>query len=200
LLTFAFVHQKYLPQILLKLYQINSAQKDIKQLEKELQNTVIRAAETGTILKLELRNSGQVVRPGEPIAQIAPSHAALVVKARISAVDISNIKVCKAGKIADCQQGKVQMRVSAYPYPDYGTLKGAVRAITADAITPQNNNTNTQVAPYYELTIEPEKIDLQKGNQSYPIQPGMEIAADIICQEESVLTFILRKARLLTDL
>lgn len=180
--------------------QINSGEKDIKQLEKELENTIIRAAETGTILKLELRNSGQVVRAGESIAQIAPSHAALVVKARISAVDISKVKVCKAEKIADCQQGKVQMRVSAYSYTDYGTLKGAVRAITADAITPQNNNSNVVVAPYYELTIEPEKLDLQKGDQTYPIQPGMEIAADIICQEESVLTFILRKARLLTDL
>lgn len=180
--------------------QINSAQKDIQQLEKELQNTVIRAAETGTILKIELRNSGQVVRPGEPIAQIAPSNAALLVKARISAQDISKVQVCKAEKIADCQQGKVQMRVSAYPYPDYGTLKGAVRAITADAITPQNNNSNTAVAPYYELTIEPEKLALQKGNQSYPIQAGMEISADIICQEETVLTFILRKARLLTNL
>jgi HlyD family secretion protein len=180
--------------------QINSAQKDIKQVEKELQNTVIRAAETGTILKLELRNSGQVVRSGEPIAQIAPSNAALVVKARIGAVDISKVQVCKTAKIADCQQGKVQMRVSAYPYPDYGTLKGAVRTITADAIIPQNNNSNTSVAPYYELTIEPEKLDLQKANQSYPIQAGLEITADIICQEESVLTFILRKARLLTDL
>jgi multidrug efflux pump subunit AcrA (membrane-fusion protein) len=180
--------------------QINSVTKDIKQLEKELQNTVIRAVETGTILKLELRNSGQVVRPGEPIAQIAPSNVALVVKARISAMDISKIKICKAEKIAACQQGKVQMRVSAYPYPDYGTLKGAVREITADAITPQNNNSNTPVAPYYELTIEPETINLQKGNQSYPIQPGMEITADIISQEETVLTFILRKARLLTDL
>jgi hypothetical protein len=54
------------------------------------------------------------------------------------------------------------MWVSAYPYPDYGTLKGGVRGITADAITPQSNS-NSQAAPYYEVTVEPEKLDYKKA-------------------------------------
>ncbi|MGH7997861.1 MAG: HlyD family efflux transporter periplasmic adaptor subunit, partial [Brasilonema sp.] len=44
----------------------------------------MRTAETGTILKLELRNPGQVVRPGQAIAQIAPSNAPLIIKARVT--------------------------------------------------------------------------------------------------------------------
>jgi HlyD family secretion protein len=180
--------------------QINSAQKDFKQVETELQKTVIRTSEAGTILKLELRNSGQVVRPGDAIAQIAPSKAPLVVKARVAAQDISKVRLCQAAQVTDCKEGKVLLRVSAYPYPDYGTLKGAVRAITADAITPQNNPSAAPAVPYYEVTIDSEKLYLQKANQSYPIQPGMEVTADIISREETVLTFILRKARLLTDL
>jgi multidrug efflux pump subunit AcrA (membrane-fusion protein) len=179
--------------------QISSTQKDLKQVDTELLKTVITSPESGTILKLELRNSGQVVRAGDAIAQIAPSNAPLVIKARVSAADISKVQVCKTALVTECTEGKVQMRVSAYPYPDYGTLKGAVRSITADAITPQNNG-NSPAAPYFEVTIEPDKLNLQKGDRSYPIQPGMEITADIISQEETVLTFILRKARLLTDL
>jgi HlyD family secretion protein len=93
------------------------------------------------------------------------------------------------------------MRVSAYPYPDYGTLIGKVSAIAPDAIAPESNNANAPaVAPSYEVTIQPEKTNLLKGDRPYPIQPGMEIAAEIISREETVLTFILRKARLLTDL
>lgn len=179
--------------------QISNAQKEFKQAEAELEKTTVTSPESGTILKLELRNSGQVLRAGEPIAQIAPSNAPLVIKARVATDDVSKIKVCKTSKVIDCPEGKVLLRVSAYPYPDYGTLKGAVRAITADTITPQNNG-NTQTAPYYEVTIEPEKLYLERANQQYFIQPGMEIAADIISKEETVLTFILRKARLLTDL
>ncbi|MBD1898371.1 HlyD family efflux transporter periplasmic adaptor subunit [Trichocoleus sp. DQ-A3] len=171
--------------------QLNSDTRELKQIGMELQKSVIRAPASGTILKLELRNASQVVRAAEPIAQIAPSNTPLIVKARVAAQDI--------GKVAVGQ--KVQMRVSAYPYPDYGTLSGQVSAIAPDAIAPENNNANAPaVPPSYEVTIQPEKINLIKGDRPYPIQPGMEIAAEIISREETVLTFILRKARLLTDL
>ncbi|WP_071191065.1 hypothetical protein [Trichormus sp. NMC-1] len=83
------------------------------------------------------------------------------------------------------------------PHPDYGILEGAVRSITADAILPQNNNTGES---YFEVTIEPEKLHLQRDLQKYPIQAGMEVMADILAEEETVLTFILRKTRLLTNL
>ncbi|MDZ8096983.1 MAG: HlyD family efflux transporter periplasmic adaptor subunit [Nostoc sp. DedQUE05] len=178
--------------------QISSAQEELKQLSTELQKTVIQASEAGTILKLELRNPGQVVRAGDAIAQIAPSKAPLVIKARVAASDISKVQVCKVVQVTKCSQGEVQMRLSAYPYPDYGILKGAVRAITADAITSQVNG--NPIAPYYEVTIEAERPYLKKGDKSYPIQPGMEVTADIISKKETVMTFILRKARLLTDL
>lgn len=125
------------------------------------------------------------MRAGDAIAQIAPNNTPLVIKARIAAADISKVRVCKAVQVTECTEGKVIMRISAYPYPDYGTLNGAVRGITADAITPQTNS-NIAVAPYYEITIQPDRLNLIKGNKSYSIQPGMEITADIISQEETV--------------
>lgn len=179
--------------------QINSAYKNLIQVNTELQKTIIKSTEVGTILKLELRNPGQVVNSGDAIAQIAPSQAPLEVKARVAAQDISKVKVCKAEKVSDCKKGKVLLRISAYPYPDYGTLSGAVRAITADGITPQSHSAGAAGTPYFQVTIQPEKLSLEKEGISYPIQPGMEVTADIISQEETLLTFILKKVRLLTD-
>ncbi|MEH1911828.1 MAG: HlyD family efflux transporter periplasmic adaptor subunit [Nostoc sp.] len=179
--------------------QISSAQQELKQTFTELQKTVIRTSEAGTILKLELRNAGQVVRPGDVIAQIAPNKAPLVIKARVAASDISKVKVCKVVQVTKCPEGEVKMRVSAYPYPDYGILQGAVRDISADAITSQGSN-NIPIAPYYEVTIEAQKLYLKKSDKSYPLKSGMEISAEIISKKETLLTFILRKARLLTDL
>ena len=181
--------------------QITSERKELKQLETELQKTIIRTPQAGTILKLELRNLGQVVRPGQAIAQIAPSNDNLVVKARVAAQDISKVKVCKAKKVSDCQEGKVRLRVSAYPYPDYGVLVGAVQSISADVRKSISSIPNSsKVTPYYEVTIKPEKPYLVKNQRQYPIQSGMEVTADIISREETVLSFILRKARLMTDL
>jgi HlyD family type I secretion membrane fusion protein len=178
--------------------QLDSDAKELQQIEIEQSKTVIVAPVSGTILNLNLRNSGQVLRPGESIAQIAPSNTSMIVKARVAAQDISKVRDCKEEKVSDCKTGKVQLRFSAYPYPDYGTLKGAVRAIAPDAITPQS--TGTAATPYYEVTIQPERPYLVRSDRQYAIQPGMEVTADIISREETVMTFILRKARLLTDL
>lgn len=180
----------------------NQLSRDVKELQLlgiELGKTVIYAPAISTILKLDLRNPDQVVRLGESIAQIAPSNATLVEKARVAAQDIGFVRLCKEEKVLDCQEGKVQLRVCAYPYPDYGTLKGAVRAIAPDAITLQSGGASA-VAPYYEVTIQLERPLLVKGDRQYFLQSGMEITADIISTEETILTFILREARLLTDL
>ena len=72
------------------------------------------------------------MRLGEQVAQIVPSNAPLEVKSQVSPKDI--------GKLDTGQD--VQMRVSACPYPDYGTLKGQVKAISSDAISPNVNGTN----------------------------------------------------------
>jgi multidrug efflux pump subunit AcrA (membrane-fusion protein) len=108
--------------------QLNRDRKELQQTEIELNKTVIYAPESGTILKLDLRNSSQVVRPGEAIAQIAPNHAPLVVKARVAAQDISNVRLCKQAQVELCKDGKVQLRISSYPYPDYGTLNGCCQS------------------------------------------------------------------------
>ena len=146
-----------------------------------------------------MRNSGQTVTLGEEIAQIAPLSNSLVIKALVPAQDIDKVEIDQ----------QVQMKVSACPYPDYGTLKGVVSDIAPDSIAPQGNsassNSSTTSSPnleagFYEVTIKPESLALVKGKNQCKLQLGMEGRADIIAQEETVLKFLLRKARLLADL
>jgi multidrug efflux pump subunit AcrA (membrane-fusion protein) len=174
--------------------QINRDRQELQQLETELANTVIRAVASGTILQLNLRNTDQVVRPGDAIAQIAPSEAPLVIKAMVSSRDI--------GKVETSQTA--YLRVSACPYPDYGILKGKVSTISPDAIKPQGKDTNTAQASIavavdaaYDVTIQPEALTLSIGGRKCTIQSGMEGTTEIISREETVLQFILRRARLL---
>lgn len=168
--------------------QINRTRKELQHLETELAKTVINAPADGIILQLNLRNPGQTVTTKDAIAQIAPSNTPLVIKARVSTQDIGKVEV---GQTA-------QMRVAAYPYPDYGILKGQVSAIAPDTITSENSPVGVATT-YYQVTIKPEKLYLQHNPQN-SIQPGMDVSAAIISKEETVLKFILRKARLLTDL
>ncbi|NMG23093.1 HlyD family efflux transporter periplasmic adaptor subunit [Brasilonema bromeliae] len=66
--------------------------RELQQVEIDLSQTAITATATGIISKLNLRNSGQTVRPGEEIAQIVPSDAPIVVKAAVALEDKSKLK------------------------------------------------------------------------------------------------------------
>ncbi|MGL5075178.1 MAG: HlyD family secretion protein [Waterburya sp.] len=180
--------------------QLNNDNHELQQVKTDLKQTVISAPSNGILFKLNLRNSSQTVQPGQEIAQIAPSNVPQVVKAAISPQDIGKLK----------PNQKVQMRVSACPYPDYGTLKGEVSQVSRDTTKPQNNGMETNAAttpnskqgmaaPFYDVTIEPESLSLGKGNNQCSIQLGMEGKADIITREDTVLKFLLRKAKLMTD-
>ncbi|MEY2856577.1 MAG: hypothetical protein RLZZ74_887, partial [Cyanobacteriota bacterium] len=179
--------------------QLDKDARDLQQVNTDLQQTKITATTDGIISKLNLRNPGQTVRPGEEIATIAPSNSKLTIKAAVPAKEIGKLK---KGQIA-------QMRISACPYSDYGTLKGTVTAIAPDAAFPQpdNNTPSTANAPsqqtgaaFYDVAIEPNNGSLGKGNNQCAIQLGMDGQTDIITREETVMKFLLRKARLSTNL
>ena len=178
--------------------QINRDRTELQQLEKDLEQSVIKATADGTIFQLNLRNTGQAVVAGDKIAQIAPSDASLVVKALIPAKEIGKVDI---GQIS-------QTKISACPYPDYGTLTGKVTKIAPDAIALQANTTiavpqttmQSSGSVFYEVTIEPETNVLQRHHHQCYLQPGMEGKADVITKKETVLRFLLRKAKLLTDI
>jgi multidrug efflux pump subunit AcrA (membrane-fusion protein) len=175
--------------------KLNRDRQEIQQLDRELKQTALRSPVSGIIQKLNLRNISQVVRSGEIVAEISPTQAPLTISAKVAAGDINKVRTGQT----------VQMRVSACPYPDYGTLNGIVSAISPDAIaqtdTSQSSLQNLKSAGgFYEVKIQPETLKLSDDKGECAIVIGMEGTADIIAKNESILTFILRKARLMTDL
>ena len=181
--------------------QLAQTTRELQQVETDLRQTVIRATADGIVSKLNLRNPGQTVRPGEEIAEIVPSDAPLEIKAAVATEDKSKLKLGQ----------NVQMRVSACPYPDYGTLKGKVSQVSADTVKPQHNSTTATdsttassqnqnaATAFYEVTIQPESLALGQGKNQCLLQLGMDGRADIISREETVLQFLLRKAKLILD-
>jgi HlyD family type I secretion membrane fusion protein len=177
--------------------QLASDRYELQQAEIDLAQTIITTPTDGTVFKLNLRNPRQTVQPGVEVAQIAPSHVASVIKAVVSPQDIGKLQVGQ----------KVQMQVSACPYPDYGTLQGTVSQVSQDTLKPENNGTNITApkqkegvaAPFYDVTIKPTRLSLGEDENKCSIQLGMEGRADIITREDTVLKFLLRKAKLITD-
>ncbi|MEM9007273.1 MAG: HlyD family efflux transporter periplasmic adaptor subunit [Cyanobacteria bacterium P01_F01_bin.86] len=170
---------------------------ELHQVNQDLQQTIVRAPVAGTLFQLDLRNPGQTLAAGDTIANIAPQASDLTIKALVATTEIHQIA---AGQPA-------QIRISACPYPDYGTLPGTVQTISPDVINTQTpgfssaSSTPSGVQPgYFEVTVKPDAIAFGQGSHQCSLRPGMTGRADIMTDEETVLTFLLRKAKLLTDL
>lgn len=175
-------------------------QQALRQTELEIQRMVIRAPYDGIIHQLTLRNANQVVQASDTLAAIAPTNDSLVIRAMVSPQDIDRV-----------EQGQTaQMRVSACPYPDFGILSGTVSSISPDAIAFSDGEgaIGNEVLPtvsrssssrYFDVTIKPDTMQLGRGDRPCVLQAGMDAETSIISHQESLLQFILRKARLVAQ-
>ena len=174
--------------------QLEQDLEELNRVDRELAKSKITATTTGTVFELNLRNPSQTVQPGQEIAQIIPENMKIQMKAAVSPQDITKLDVGQ----------EVKMQVSACPYPDYGTLGGTVTRIARDTnrIPSQENNSQINKAnnTSYEVIIAPDTNTFGRGNNQCSLQLGMEGQADIISREETLLQYILRKARLTTNL
>jgi multidrug efflux pump subunit AcrA (membrane-fusion protein) len=176
--------------------QLARDKRQLQQIEIDLRGTQIAATADGIIARLNLRNPGQTVTSGEEIAQIVANDASLTIEAAVSPSEISKLQIGQS----------VQMQVSACPYPDYGTLKGVVSKISQD--TTQASEVGSlnlpiasgQKAAFYKVAIAPSSLVFGQGTKQCTLKLGMEGRADIISREETVLQFLLRKARVMADL
>ena len=174
--------------------QLLADQQTLQQIELDLEQTVIHAPTDGIIHQLTIRNPNQVVRASDTVGAIAPSNEDLVIRARVLPHDIDRVSEGLAA----------QMRVSACPYTDFGLLSGQVTGVSPDAIAPEQSNDlgrhSTRLSstrPYFEVTIQPDTMAMNRGDRTCTLKPGMETDVNIISRQESLLQFILRKARIL---
>jgi multidrug efflux pump subunit AcrA (membrane-fusion protein) len=171
---------------------------DRAQIRRDLGSSTIRAPGDGVILSLSLRNPQQVVATGEELARIAPSGRALVAKVLISSQDVDNLAT---GQRAD-------LRVDGCPYPDFGTLRAQVSAVSPDVVPVETGQGGGRSDPGaqslvaaeaagYEVSLQPRSTTLQTPTRRCVVRPGMTITADITTRQETVLQFLLRKGRFL---
>lgn len=157
--------------------QLNNYQAELNRINTKLDHTLVRTPIAGTIEVLNLRNPGQVVRPGDNIAQIAPVNSPLGIKAVIASDKIRNLET---GVTAT-------MQVSACPVAQYGSLRGKVLTIV-----PQTKLASER---QYELSIQPQQLSLHHGDRQCSLKSGMTGKIEISAKEESLFPKIIRKIK-----
>ena len=176
--------------------QLQRTEQELAQVTLEVDNATVRSPINGVLHELSLRNTGQVINPGETVAKVIPAEAPIQIKAMVPAGEINKVSVGLSA----------QMRVSACPFSEFGTVSGEVRAISPDTVTPasaaSDNSVPTGAAnAFYQVTIEADTPVLKSASSQRlcELQPGTEGRVTIISKEETVMTFLKRKAGLLTN-
>ena len=75
-------------------------------------------------------------------------------------------------------------------------MTGKVTAISADAL--QQNKQVASVPPAYEVSVQPSTQSFQRGNERCEFRLGMDLQADVMTGRNTVMTFFLRKLRLMS--
>ncbi|WP_273786744.1 HlyD family efflux transporter periplasmic adaptor subunit [Brucella intermedia] len=144
-----------------------------------LARLTLRSPVRGVVKNIEVSTIGGVVPPNGKLMIIVPLDEQLLIEARISPRDIAYIHPDQPATV----------KVTAYDYAIYGSLKGKVVSISPDTI-------QDEVKPeefYYRVFIKTETDALfNKAGECFPIVPGMVATVDIHTGSKTVMDYLIK--------
>jgi hemolysin D len=132
----------------------------------------------GIVSTLNIRNPGEVVQPGQTVAEISAQNAPLILKATLPNQEAGFIKVGLP----------VQVKFDAFPYQEYGIVPGKVYAISPDA---KPANPNEPADPVYQVYIALDRTQVSANQQTIPFKSGQVASADIVIRRRRIMDVLL---------
>jgi len=161
------------------LKELATLRQSLKASQDQLDRTVLVAPMRGIVTNLRVTTIGGVVRPGEEIMQLIPVDEELFVEARIAPKDIANIRPGQEATI----------KVSAYDYTIFGTLKGRAVVISADTFKDERD---PSAEPHYKVQVQVDMAMLTDRQAAIHIRPGMLATVELHTGKKTVLQYILK--------
>lgn len=165
--------------------EMNKAQEDLNtqlqslaERKQLLEHTELLAPATGIVKNVKITTNGGVVRPGDEVLTILPTESSLVVEAKLRPADVGFIAVGQAAMV----------KLDAYDYAIFGSMKGHVTYISADTLT---EDTRAGEAVYYRVHIKMDDTEFKGVNAArIQIKPGMTSSVEIKTGSKTVLAYL----------
>ena len=125
--------------------RLGEIEQEQRKSEDAAARQVVAAPASGEVIDLRFTSPGAVVRPGEPIAEIVPGDARLMIEAQVRPEDINHV-----------QHGQnARIRFTAFKYRSTAMVTGRVTYVSADRLVDRATN-----LPYYSVTVlaDPESL------------------------------------------
>ncbi|MGB5865390.1 MAG: HlyD family efflux transporter periplasmic adaptor subunit [Sulfitobacter sp.] len=163
------------------LRELSTLRQNLKSSMDQLDRTVLRSPMRGIVNNLSVTTIGGVVRPGEEILQIIPLDEEMFVEARVKPKDIAGVKRGQAATV----------KLSAYDFTIYGTLKGEVTLISADTFKDERAR-DPAGDPHYKVTLKVDTDNLTERQSALQIRPGMQASVELHTGSKTVLQYLLK--------
>jgi membrane fusion protein, type I secretion system len=150
----------------------------ISAIQDRLRRTVITAPNAGIVLGMNTHTIGGVIQPGEPLLDIVPESAELVVDARVAPMDIDRVSVGMEATI----------RFSAFKNATTPIIHGNVKNISADRLVDKQTG-----VPYYLARVEVSD-EGKKMLGSLVLVPGMPAEVLIKTGERTLFAYLVQPA------
>jgi HlyD family secretion protein len=148
--------------------------------KEQLERTVIRAPLAGRVVGLRVFSVGGVIQPAQPILDIVPDAAPLIVKANFSPGDIDGVY---SGREAEVKFLSLHER-------DLPILLGTVRNVSADALVDEKTGRGYFTA---EIVVPKSQLDMLKKVRGADtgIRPGVPVSVLVKLRRRTALQYML---------
>jgi adhesin transport system membrane fusion protein len=152
---------------------MDSAGEGLRAEADRVTRTEIRAPVNGIVNRIYINTIGGVVKAGEPIMELTPTDERVVIEAQVRPNDRAELR---SGLPAN-------IKVGAYDFGIYGTLRGRLTEVSADTLNDERGSR------YYRVELEVDAIPASYRDN--PIMPGMPVSADIVTGRRTVMQYVL---------
>jgi adhesin transport system membrane fusion protein len=163
------------------LRELATLRQNLKTSVDQLNRTVLVSPMRGIVKAVSVTTIGGVVRPGEEILQIIPMDEELFVEARVRPENIAGVRPGQEATI----------KLTAYDYTIYGTLKGQVDVISADTFK-DDRARDPDAAAHYKVILRVDLDNLTARQASVQIRPGMQASVELHTGSKTVLQYLLK--------
>ena len=151
----------------------------MKLSQDQLARTVLVAPMRGVVNKLSVTTIGGVVRSGEEIMQLIPLDEQMFIEAKVKPRDIASVRL----------EQDATIKLSAYDYTVFGTLKAKVTFISADTFK-DDRSRNPDGDPYYKVMLRVVASQLSERQAGLKVRPGMQAEVELQTGRKTVLTYL----------
>lgn len=160
--------------------ELTSQRFKLEERQSVLQHTSLVSPVDGIVKTLRINTVGGVLRAGDELMQISPTEVDLMIEAKVPPADIGQLRL----------DLPVSIKLDAFDPSIYGALTGRLKYISADTLSEQAPNGQTQT--FYRVQVQ---LDAQSSNpklRTSDLKPGMTAGVDIQVGSRTVLTYLLK--------